>query len=101
MKAMCVTVSMETIFFPHKEMNIEPIEKKMEIDMGLDLFEFEVALFMVANGLSRDEFERLEMLAHVRTIVVEQQQHPNETCENDSPSVLELFPNDPFSSFIN
>lgn len=90
---------METIFFYKHVNDIEPIEKKMEIDMGLDLFEFEIALFMVANGLSRDEFERLEMLAHVRTIVVEQ--HPNETCENDSPSALELFPNDAFTSFLN
>ncbi len=68
--------------------------------MGLDLFEFEIALFMVANQLNRDEFERLEMLAHVRTIVVEQQ-HPTEMCENDSPSALELFPNDACTSFLN
>jgi hypothetical protein len=69
------------------------------------LFEFERAVFMCKNGLTEDEFARLEMLVHVSAIVAES----NVSCADDNnvdpltlePSVLELFANDPFSSFIN
>jgi hypothetical protein len=66
------------------------------------MYEFERAVFLYAHGLTEDGFERLEMLVHVlSTNVVNVVKETVSMEVEEEPSALDLFPNDPFSSFIN
>lgn len=86
--------------------NLESIENtRVDENCMFMMYEFERAVFMYAHGLSEDDFERLEMLTHVLSTTANGVNVVEETVsmevEEDEPSALDLFPNDPFSSFIN
>lgn len=94
------------------------IESKMDFDLAdlvdvssqsemmfeEDMYMFQQSCLMVAKQMDASEFDAYEMqqvLTEVCANVSSVQEHSVWLCDNEEESVLALFPNDPFNSFMD